>query len=183
MRRTLVALVAAINTAPSAADVLTFDDLQLPAGSIITNQYAARGVILSPLNGQLQLVQATGPLFPQQPIGLAEIPFSTSVIVADFPTGASSAGAFIDFGNIGAGVQIQAFDGPGATGNLVGSASVTSEVFLGVSAPLIRSIRFSNVGSLVTTYLIDNLTFVLIPAPSAAGLLMTAGFFAFRRRR
>ena len=59
----------------SGVTVLTFDDLGLPHGTIITDQYADEGVVFSPLNGQLELRTATQPIFPDEPQGLAEIPY------------------------------------------------------------------------------------------------------------
>ena len=141
--------------------VLTFDDLGLPHGTIITDQYADQGVIFAPLNGQLELRIASDPIFPDEPQGLAEIPYFESVIVADFESGADSVGAWIDFGFVGNGVIIEAFDGPAATGNLLASATTTSEEFLGVSANGILSVRFMKVSGPSTSFLIDNFTFEL----------------------
>ncbi len=170
-------------THAAAGDVLTFDDLSLPSGTIITTQYSGRGVIFAPLNGNLELRTASAPLFPTEPIGLAEIPYSTSVIIASFPSGASAAGAWIDFGEFGLGVKIEAFSGLNATGNLLSSNTTTTQTFLGVSGPGIYSVKFSNVGAGVPTYLIDNFTFNIAPAPGVVWGLGLGVLMAARRRR
>ncbi len=167
----------------NAQTVLTFDDLGLPHGTIITNQYVGQGVLFSPLNGQLELQLATSPVFPGDPMGLAEIPYLESVIIVDFLPGASSAGAWIDFGGVGDGVMLEAFDGPGGTGNLLGSISTTTESFLGLELPGIKSVRFEKVPGGVTTFLIDNFTFTLVPGPGTLSLLALGGLIVARRRR
>ncbi len=141
--------------------VLTFDDLSLPNNTIITDQYSDQGVIFSPLNGELELRTASFPIFPEDPQGLAEIPYFTSVIIADFLSSANAVGAWIDFGNIGNGVIIEAFDGSGATGNLLASATTTAEEFLGVEADGIQSVRFMKVPGGAVSFLIDHFTFEL----------------------
>lgn len=100
-----MALVVTVATAAGAQKVLTFDELGLPADTIITDQYASRGVLFSPQDGVLRLISASEPLFPSEPMGLAEIPYWSSVIVADFTGDALSAGAWIDFGLVGDGVR------------------------------------------------------------------------------
>ena len=55
------------------------------------------------------------------------------------------------------GVQLTAYDGPDGTGNVLGTASTTTESFIAVRAPNIRSAIFESLGG--ATYLIDNLTY------------------------
>jgi hypothetical protein len=178
----LCMVTVAAGAAGAAQEVLTFDDLGLPVDTIITDQYASRGVLLSPQDGALRLQEASYPIFPAEPMGLAEIPYWTSVIIADFPRGAISAGAWIDFGLEGDGVKIEAFDGPGATGSLLAASTTSAEEFLGVEASGIRSVRFSNAGAARTSYLIDNFTFV-VPAPGAGALVALGTLVVSRRRR
>ena len=160
--------------------VLIFDDLGLPNGTVFTDQYADQGVIFSPQDGELQLQTATTPLFPEDPQGLAEIPYFTSVIIADFTPSASAAGAWIDFGGVALGVMIEAFDGPNATGNQLATAETTEEEFLGVQASGIKSVRIMKVESPAQrSFLVDHFTFKLeadggdgVPAVSGRGAVV-----------
>jgi hypothetical protein len=176
-------LIAASGRAVAA--LLTFDDLGLPSGTILTNQYQAQGVVFAPLNGQLELRTASNPIFPGDPMGLAEIPYWTSVIFANFPgTAAVEAGAYIDFGNIGNGVKIEAFSGENGAGTLLGSASTTTETLISVSAAGIRSVKFSDLGPAGTvSYLIDHFTFTLAPAPGSVACVTAGAMLTARRRR
>ncbi len=159
MKKLLAAMtVLAVSTVQAGVTVLTFDDLGLPNNTIITDQYADQGVIFSPQDGMLELRTASTPIFPDEPQGLAEIPYGESVIIADFLSITNAAGAWIDFGGVGNGVILEAFDGPGATGNLLVSNTTTSEEFLGVEVAGIRSVRFMKAGGIVT-FLIDNFEF------------------------
>jgi hypothetical protein len=179
----LPCLAALATSLPAAADILTFDDLGLPHGTVITNQYAGRGVLFAPQDGEIQLRAATNPIFPLEPMGLTEIPYGSSVIIANFPLGALSAGAWIDFGQNSSPVTIEAFDGPGATGTIIASAQTTIESLLQVQAPGIRSVRIRALPPGPVTFLIDNFTFQLIPAPAAAAILPAGLLLASRRRR
>ncbi len=189
MKRPLLKTAAAVTVALCvsigyADTVLIFDDLGLPDDTVISNQYAAQGVVFSPQDGQVLLRTATLPLFPNEPQGIAEIPYYTSVIIADFTPDATLAGAWIDFGMAGNGVKIEAFDGPGATGNLLASASTMSETYLGVTANGIASVRFSNVSDdPEVTWLLDHFTFELIPEPGTAALLVLGALAIGLRRR
>ena len=183
IRFAAVAACVLAGTATAPGDVLTFDDLLLPAGTVITTQYAPRGVVFSPLNGQLELRSASNPLFPGEPIGLAEIPYFNSVIIATFSQSVTAAGAWIDFGGFGLGVRIEAFDGPGATGSVLASASTQTESFLGVQGLGIRSVRFTNVPGGSPSYLIDNFTFTPVPGPGSGAVVAIGMLGAFRRRR
>ncbi len=158
--KSLICAVTAVtaSTAQAAVTVLTFDDLGLPNNTIITDQYEDQGVIFSPQNGQLEIRTASSPIFPDEPQGLAEIPYGESVIIADFLLPTDAAGAWIDFGYFGDGVIIEVFDGPGATGNLLASNITQFEEFLGVEADGIQSVRFMKAGGQVS-FLIDNFEF------------------------
>ncbi len=162
--------VGACTSVASADIVLTFDDLGLPDGTAVTDQYARFGVMFSASRGgTTRIVTASQPIFPAEPQGLYndECIFGvafTEPIIANFPVAVTSAGAFIDFGNIGTGIKIEAFDGPGGTGNLLGTDSTINEVFIGVDAPGIRSVVFSQAGGNLATYLIDNFTLALAPS-------------------
>ena len=168
----------------NAQTVLTFDDLGLRHGTIITNQYVGQGVLFSPLNGQLELRTATVPVFPGDPMGLAEIPYFESVIIVDFLPGATSAGAWIDFGDgPSPDVMLEAFDGPGGTGNLLGSISTTTESFLGLELIGIKSVRFESAPNGTSAFLIDHFTFTLVPGPGTLSLFALGGLIVARRRR
>lgn len=182
--RTSPAVIAVLFvSAANAQTVLTFDDLGLPHGTIITNQYVGQGVLFSPLNGQLELQLATFPVFPGDPMGLAEIPYFESVIIVDFLPGATSAGAWIDFGIGRPGVMLEAFDGPAGTGNLLGSITTTTESFLGLELPGIKSVRFESAPNGTSAFLIDHFTFTLVPAPGTLALLALGGLIVARCRR
>jgi hypothetical protein len=159
----LVVVSAAVSSV--SATVIIFDDLGLPHESEISgDEYADQGVIFSPFQGQLVVGTASFPIFPEDPQCLTEIPFFESVIIADFEPAATEAGAWIDFGNVGFGVMIEAFDGPFATGNLLATASTTEEEFLGVEAEDIKSVRFMKVASdELRSFCIDHFTFELQP--------------------
>ena len=89
----VVLVLASANLLPvraGAETVLTFDDLGLPNATEITDQYADQGVIFSPVEGVLLIDIATTPIFPEDPQCLFEIPFFTSVIIADFLPSASA---------------------------------------------------------------------------------------------
>ena len=74
--------------------------------------------------------------------------------------------------------MIEAFDGPGATGNLLASASTTEEEFLGVAASGIKSVRFMKVPGDERSFCIDHFTFVLqaggddVPTTSYRGAIV-----------
>ena len=181
----LYAATIALTLAPAAvADIiLTFDDLGLPDGTIITDQYADLGITFSVPGGSALLMTARFPIFPGEPQGLQHGEVEDVAIITDRETGFGPlVGAWIDFGSVGDGVMIEAFDGPGGTGNLLGSDSTLTESFISVSAPNIQSVVFSQVGG-GATYLIDNFTFQLIPAPSGLALLGMAGLLGTGRRR
>ena len=83
----VVLVLASASLLPVSAaveTVLIFDDLGPPDDTVFTDQYADQGVIFSPQDGELQLRTASTPVFPEDPQGLAEIPYFTSVIIADF---------------------------------------------------------------------------------------------------
>jgi len=105
---------------------------------------------------------ASKPVISSEPMGLSCLPYVTTDHLINFLTPTTSAGAIIDFGMVGSGIKIEAFDGPDATGNLLASNSTTVEEFLGVTAPGIASLKFSQVNYVdSTSYLIDNFTFTL----------------------
>ena len=64
-------LVGATLASLASADVLTFDDLALPDGTAVTNQYAGLGVVFfAPVGDTTRLVTASSPIFPAGPQGL-----------------------------------------------------------------------------------------------------------------
>ena len=131
------AVVLAVASSATAETVLNFDELGLPDDTVITDQYAEEGVIFSAPGGDALLVTATSPIFPPEPQGLYS-PFFQEPLVADIADGASMVGVWIDFNGVGTGMKIEAFDGSGGTGQLLGSDSTTSETFISVSAMIIR---------------------------------------------
>ncbi len=165
MRTRCVGPVAlAVASAANAQTVLNFDELGLPDDTVITDQYADEGVIFSAPGGDAVVITASFPIFPLEPQGLysnaGDQPFFMEPIVADIADGASMVGVWIDFGSVVSGMKIEAFDGFGGTGQLLGSDSTTSETFISVSALIIRSVVISQVNDEdSTTYLIDNFTF------------------------
>ncbi len=171
--------VAIAGTSGAQEIVLNFDELGLPHGTELTDQYSDLGVIFSPLYGVIEIRDASWPLFPAEPQGAAEIPYFTSVIIVDFEAPAGRAGAWIDFGEVGQGVQLEAFDGPMGSGELLAIATTRSQELLAVEVEGIRSVVFSNVSDWDdTAYLIDNFTFepeatleLYGPIPGVAGAL------------
>ena len=159
------AVVLAVVSPATAETVLNFDELGLPDDTVITDQYAEEGVIFSAPGGDAVVTTASFPIFPQEPQGLysnaGDRPFFVEPLVADIADGASMVGVWIDFGaTVGTGMKIEAFDGSGGTGQLLGSDSTTSETFISVSALIIRSVVISQVNDEdATTFLIDNFTF------------------------
>ena len=159
------ALALTVASVATAETVLNFDGLGLPDQTVITDQYADDGVIFSAPGGAAVVTTASFPIFPLEPQGLysnaGDRPFFVEPLVADIADGASMVGVWIDFGaTVGTGMKIEAFDGSGGTGQLLGSDSTTSETFISVSALTIRSVVISQVNDAdATTYLIDNFTF------------------------
>lgn len=64
---------------------------------------------------------------------------------------------------------------------MLGTATTTSEELLTVAASGIRSVRFSHAGAGTVTYLIDNFTFTLVPAPGVFAVVFCT--FALARRK
>ncbi len=173
-----------ITATTAVGEVITFDDLGALSGTIVTDQYAGLGVVFSTLSGPgPTLVTASGPIFPGDPQGLFDGEGFTNPLIVDFIGTATTAGAFIDFGNIGSGIMIEAFDGAGGTGSSLGSASTVTESFISVDAAGIKSVMFSQFGAGGATYLIDHFTFEVVPAPGTLALLGVAGLVSRRRRR
>ena len=168
-----------------AQNVLVFDDLGLADDSLVTNQYPGVTFSATP-GGSTRIVTATSPIFPGDPQGLYnDDPGSlgygfTEPIIVDFSIAVSSAGAFVDFGGFGDGIRVDAFDATGGSGALLGSDSTVEESFIGVSAPGIRSVVFSQNGPDIATYLIDHVTYV--PEPSSLVFLGLGGLICFGRR-
>ena len=158
----------------AALTVETFESFS--TGTILTNQIPGLE-ISAPPTGVSEIRTASNPVVPGEPQGLAHIPYlvEPNYLVIDFLPGANQAGAIVDFGTIGSGVAVTAFDGAGATGNILGTQSTTTETFIGVVAAGIRSIRFENLGG--ASYLIDNLTYELVPEPSSL-ILLSLGLLA-----
>ena len=102
-------------------------------------------------------------------MGLAHIPYldQPDYLIIDFSPMVSFVGAIVDFGMIDSGVMLTAYDGPGGTGNLLGSMATIDEVFISVSDVMIASARFETLGS-DDTYLIDNLTYGHSPVATAS---------------
>lgn len=191
--RALAALTmtAAVLTGPArvSADELLFDDLGLGERDALTDQYGFRGVTFSGIGAATpRVVSATHPVFPGDPQGLyiddGTSPGYQGALIATFAFPVNSAGAWIDFGIVDRGIKIEAFDGPGGTGALLGTTLTGGETLLALQIPGIRSIVFSQVRPQVgvqgATYLIDHLTFT-VPAP--ASVLVLAGAVLARRAR
>jgi len=160
-RLVLISLFLAVHLPAFAGSaVLNFDELGLPDGAIFTDQYEDRGVAFSTTGDELQIREASFPIFPGDPLGLGAFPTFEADIVVDFIAPVGSAGAWIDFGNVGEGLTIDAYDGPSATGNLLATEMTSTEVFLGVTADGIRSLRFSLNGGSLPTFMIDHFTFL-----------------------
>jgi hypothetical protein len=131
--------------------------------------------------GNANISTASSPVVPGQPQGIyndAPGVFSNGFefpLVFDFNTVGGSIGAIVDFGVVGAGLMITAFDGPGGTGNNLGSAMTTTEVFIGVTASGIRSAIFQNINQASpASWLLDNLTYDTsssVPEPTTLLLL------------
>lgn len=149
-------------------------------GTIITDQIAGLAVSAA-MGGNAVISLASDPVLPFEPHGLyndAPGQFDRGfefALIFDFVTSGFTIGAIVDFGEIGTGLQVVAYDGPNGTGNVLGIASTTTETFIGVTAPGIKSAVFSQAGDTPATWLIDNLTYeTIVPAPPALLLFATA---------
>jgi hypothetical protein len=139
----------------SALTVETFESFR--EDTVLSTQIP--GLSISADDGTPTVVDADNPVIPGESLGLAHLPYfnEPDILQINFEPSTSTAGAFIDFGNVGSGIRITAYSGPNATGDVLGTSQTQTESFIGVTAPGIRSVRFENVGG--ATYLIDNLTY------------------------
>lgn len=132
--------------------------------------------------GSPTIATATSPVVAGEPQGLFNGPSFIPSLIFDFVGVGSAIGAIVDFGSVGTGLQIEAFDGAGGSGSLLSSASTITESFLGVSTAGIKSVVFSQAGGTQASWLLDNLTYTYddtavspVPLP-AGGLLLLGGF-------
>lgn len=147
----------AFRPAPNALTVETFESFAVE--TVLTTQIP--GLIISADDGMPTIKQASLPVVPGEPHGLAHIPYFSKPdrLQIDFEPSSSTAGAIVDFGGIGSGVRMTAYSGPNGTGITLGTVITQSEGFIGIDAPGIRSVRFETLPG--ATYLIDNLTYKL----------------------
>jgi len=152
----LIILLALAAAAPAEVIVETFEGF--PAETVLTTQIPGL-TIAAPPSGTPTVLVATSPTVPGEPNGLAHIPYFDypDYLLIDFYPTVDTVGAIIDFGAPGEGVRLTAYDGPGATGNVLGTAETITEIFISVEAGGIVSARFETLG--LATYLIDNLTY------------------------
>ncbi len=169
------------------AAVVTFE--AFPEGAPITTQIPGL-VISAAMGGNALISVASEPINPDEPNGLyndAPGEFARGfefALIIDFLTQGNTIGAVVDFGIAGTGVQLVAYDGPNGTGNVLGTASTTTEMFIGINAPGIKSAVFSQAGDITASWLIDDLTYnVVVPAPPALVLFVSALLSAGLRRR
>ncbi|MEX2317418.1 MAG: PEP-CTERM sorting domain-containing protein [Pirellulales bacterium] len=161
-------VIGVLGRAPvfAAATVQTFESF--PENTVLTTQIP--GLTISAPGGTPLIREASTPLVPGEPKGLAHIPYDDfpAFLNIDFAPGTNTVGALIDFGVVGSGVGLTAYAGPGQTGGVLGTTSTTTESFLSLSAAGIRSARFETL-SANASYLIDNLTYELVPEPATIG--------------
>jgi hypothetical protein len=183
--------------APAANAALIVETFESFAdGQTITNQLT--GLMVTAANsGNAKIATASAPVVPGEPLGIyndAAGQFSTGFefpLIFDFTGVGSSIGAIVDFGVVGAGLTLIAYDGAGGTGNVLGTASTTTEQFIGVNAAGIQSAVFQQTNPQVAaSWLLDNLTYntgpsVSVPVPGTIVLLGLglAGFTAGRNRK
>ncbi len=149
-------LVCCIATTAGAVQIVeTFEGF--PVGTVLTTQIP--GLTISASTGTATVQTASSPVVPGEPQGLAHLPYFDypDYLIIDFSPMVSFVGAIVDFGQVDSGVMLTVYDGPGGTGNLLGSMATTDEVFISVGGVTIASARFETLGE--DTYLIDNLTY------------------------
>jgi hypothetical protein len=150
----------------AAVTVETFESF--PENTVLTTQIS--GLTISAPGGQPLIREASSPLVPGQPNGLAHFPYTDfpAYLNIDFAPGTSTIGGLIDFGVVGSGVGLTAYSGLGQTGSILGTTSTTTQTFISLTAAGIRSARFETL-STDATYLLDNLTYELVPEPASIG--------------
>lgn len=196
VKYTLAAGLIALASASSAATISVTETFEgFGAGDTITTQLAGMTVSAEG-SGDAMIAVASSPVVLGEPLGIynstpgafgSGFEFS---LTFDFIGVASQIGALVDFGSVGGGLMLEIFDGVGGTGTSLGTASVTTETFLGLSAAGIKSAVFSQAGS-GATWMLDNLAYTYddmapaVPLP-AGGLLLLSGLIgggAMARRR
>lgn len=161
------------------------------SGTIITNQLP--GLLVTAGNGgNAKIATASNPVVPGEPQGIyndAPGVFSTGFefpLIFDFVDTGLSIGAIVDFGVVGDGLKLTAYDGVGGTGNVLGTATTLSEVFIGINVPGIKSAVFEKIGPNSPSWLLDNLTYEVssttVPEPGSL-VLLGSGVLALARRR
>jgi len=162
---------------------------------------ALPGLIISAADGGTpSIVTASDPVVPGQPKGIyndtSSAPFE-SALIFDFVGIGMSIGALVDFGEIGPGLRLAAYDGPGGTGNqLATTTTLTDGDLLQITgATNIKSVIFSKItpDPLTTTWLLDNLVYEFesdveppdpVSLPTTLPLLLLAlGGLAWSRRQ
>jgi len=153
---------------------------------VVTTSGAPSGSLNPPLS------PGEGPMPTNRVLPTASAPFSLIVSFSSFVYGVGfmTADFFNPFGDND--MVLEAFDGPNATGNSLGSFSavdfnfqLNNRYFMGVADPsgLIRSVKLSGLGLYGDGVYITEIPFAPVPAPGAIALSASAALFVFRRRQ
>jgi hypothetical protein len=169
MRRVLFVLVAAlVMAAPTFATTITFSEL--PVGTIVTNQYAAQGVLFSGYTGSAPVITGDGAM-PGSPVLSPYPPFA-----GDF---------MIQFVGGAVGVQFDSGYWNDPNTGLIGLYDVNGDWVAFLSNPTIGVVHFdlTGYGALGWVYFqstndvagadIDNLSYNTVPEPASLALLGT----------